>query len=408
MVTDRQDLRVAQAELSGSPGGGPRTAAPLGRFWRCASGFWRGRSAGIAWFLVLVLVAITVSQLAVQFRLNIWNRDFFNALERRDHDGLWQEALLFLPLTAVNILLAVLAVWGRMACQRRWRGWLTRLLINRWIVTEGYRRIDQVGGEHHNVEYRIAEDVRLATDAPVDFAVTLLASLLFAGTFMGVLWNVGGDITVGVWGQSIAVPGYLAVAVMVYSALTTIGTVVIGRRMVHVQERKNQAESELKYAAAHLREMAQNGDADRPADRTGLDEAVRRTLRAWRQLAGQHMRTTMISHANTVLAPVMGLILCAPKYLAGTMYLGEVTQAAAAFVAVQSSFNWLVDNYARLAEWVSSVYRVASLLDVLDGLDGADSRPTDVAALSATVPRAGLQVPTIPRGARDDGPDEPI
>ena len=30
--------------------------------------------------------------------------------------------------------------------------------------------------------------------------------------------------------------------------------------------------------------------------------------------------------------------------------LGEVTQAAAAFAAVQGAFNWLVDNYPRLAE----------------------------------------------------------
>ena len=53
----------------------------------------------------------------------------------------------------------------------------------------------------------------------------------------------------------------------------------------------------------------------------------------------------LVSHGNTLLAPLVGLILCVPQYIHGTMLLGEVTQAAAAFVAVQGAFNWLVDNY---------------------------------------------------------------
>jgi putative ATP-binding cassette transporter len=66
---------------------------------------------------------------------------------------------------------------------------------------------------------------------------------------------------------------------------------------------------------------------------------------------------------------VVGLLLCMPKYLMGAMTLGEVVQAAAAFVVVQSAFGWFTDNYARLAEWASSANRVASLLLALDESD---------------------------------------
>ena len=41
------------------------------------------------------------------------------------------------------------------------------------------------------------------------------------------------------------------------------------------------------------------------------------------------MRMTLVSHSNTLLTPVVGLLLCTPKYLMGTMTLGEVLQAAA-------------------------------------------------------------------------------
>jgi ABC-type uncharacterized transport system fused permease/ATPase subunit len=102
----------------------------------------------------------------------------------------------------------------------------------------------------------------------------------------------------------------------------------------------------------------------------GLVAAVASTMEKvvayWRLLCGQHMRTTLVSHGNTLLAPLIGLVLCVPNYVHGSMTLGEMTQSAAAFVAVQGAFNWLVDNYPRLAEWASSSSRVGVLLLRLD------------------------------------------
>ena len=53
-----------------------------------------------------------------------------------------------------------------------------------------------------------------------------------------------------------------------------------------------------------------------------------------------------------------------PKYLSGDMTLGDVTQAAAAFVQVQSAFNWLVDNYPRFADWMAWLVPVTGVAAV--------------------------------------------
>lgn len=347
---------------------------PLRRFWRSARGFWHGRSAVIAWGLMALLVVCTVFQLLVQYRLNLWNRDFFNALEFRDGREIWRQTYLLLVFAAMSIALAVIAVWGRMTFQRRWREWVTRNLIKVWLGEERYRRLDLWNGEHQNAEYRIAEDARLATDAPIDLVVGLLASILSAATFVVVLWNVGGSLEIKLFEWSLTIPGYLVVSVVVYAVATTGTMMLVGRHMVDVIEGKNQAESELKYAVAHLREnaggpMAQTNLATTTA---AVGTALRDVIDEWRRLCGQHMRTTFVSHGNTLLAPLIGLILCVPHYVRGTMLLGEVTQAAAAFVAVQGAFNWLVDNYPRLAEWLSSANRVGTLLAAFDRLTSRD------------------------------------
>ena len=54
------------------------------------------------------------------------------------------------------------------------------------------------------------------------------------------------------------------------------------------------------------------------------------------------------------------------------MSLGHVMQATSAFVTVQIAFNWVVENYPRLADWTASARRVASLLVSLDALERAD------------------------------------
>jgi len=66
------------------------------------------------------------------------------------------------------------------------------------------------------------------------------------------------------------------------------------------------------------------------------------------------------------------IILCAPKFLDGSMTLGQVMQAASAFTIVQGAFNWLVDNYPKLADWTASARRVGSLMISLDGLERAE------------------------------------
>jgi ABC-type uncharacterized transport system fused permease/ATPase subunit len=97
--------------------------------------------------------------------------------------------------------------------------------------------------------------------------------------------------------------------------------------------------------------------------------ALRQVLERWRQMCWQLMGTTMVSQMDLLLAPVFAWMLCAPKYLAGAMTLGELTQASAAFVTLQMAFNWLVDNFQRFSDWRAATNRVAALLLALDQIE---------------------------------------
>ena len=230
-------------------------------------------------------------------------------------------------------------------------------------------------GEHQNPKYRLTEDMRIATEAPVDLAVGILTAFLTSVTFIGVLWTVGGSLPLPWGGGEVVIPGYLVIAVVIYCIIISSGMMFIARSFVPIAEAKNQSEAEFRYALTRLRE---NGESiailgGEKEERAGLSEILAKLMNAYHRLAGQYMRTMFVSHGNYIIASVIPVMLCAPKFLAGTMSLGEVMQATAAFIQVQYAFNWIVDNYPRLAEFAASARRVANLLVSLDRLDKSDA-----------------------------------
>jgi putative ATP-binding cassette transporter len=346
----------------------------LSRFWQSASGYWRGPGAWRAWLLLAVLIVTVILQLLTQYALNYWNRDFFNAVGLKDGAELWTQALRFVPLAAASLALTVFSVWGRMTMQRIWRAWLSNHLYDYWLKDDRYIRLRFVAGDYEAPEFRIAEDARIATDLPVDLVLGLFQSLLNAVTFIGILWSVGDSLPVNFRGLALTIPGYLVIAVILYSILLSAAIVLIARHLTRVMEENKRTEAELRSVGTHLRE---SGEGITVPDGKGnarhvIGAALKGVIAIWRIYMWQLMRMTVVTYSSLLITPVVGLLLCIPKYLMGTMTLGEVVQAAAAFVVVQGAFSWFTDNYARLAEWASSANRVASLLLALDQVDRPD------------------------------------
>lgn len=346
----------------------------IGVWWRRARGFWGNEGYRWAWWLTFGLLAIVLLTLAAQYGINRWNKAIFDALEKRDAVGVWQMAMLFVPLAAASVVCGVTAVFLRMTTQRRWRAWLNDKVLDGWLANGRYFQLNLVSGQHENPEYRIAEDLRVATDAPVDFATGLISAVLSAATFIAVLWNIGGSLTIPIGGGTFTIPGFLVVAAVIYAAIASCSMAIIGRRFVRVSEEKNQAEAEYRYALTRVRENGESiallgGETE---ERAGIDRQMTKVLHRWRQICGQHMRTTIVSQGSSLAAAVVPILLTAPKFLDGSMSLGTVMQAASAFMIVQSAFGWLVDNYPRLADWSAGARRIASLMISLEALERAE------------------------------------
>ena len=223
--------------------------------------------------------------------------------------------------------------------------------------------------EAGNPEARIAEDGRLAIELLVSFSLGVLNALLAAISFIGILWIVGGSMTVA--GYSI--PGYMVFACIIYSTITTLCTFLLGRPLVRCVEEKAAGEAQLRYELTRVKDNAENialigGDDD---ERERLDVTLSDLVKRWYSVIVWQGRMMWLNGANMVLAPAIPLLLGAPKYLSGEMTLGSLMQAASAFVQVQVALNWLADNAMRLADWFASSHRVTQLSDAIDRLEAS-------------------------------------
>jgi putative ATP-binding cassette transporter len=346
---------------------GPPPSVTARAYFRLAGGFWTGPTRRSAWLLTIGVLGFVLANLAAALGINRWNRFFFDALEQRDVPGVLWGIVIVAGLVAFSALVTAGLLHLRMRLQLRWREWLTGHLIRRWLSDRRFYQLTIVTGGSENPEYRIADDVRLAVEPLVEFIIGLSNALLAALAFIGVLWSVGGSLTAG----SVTIPGYMVVAALAYCALTSAAVVFLGRPLIRHVESKNAGEARLRYELTRVRDSAENialigGDDD---ERRRLEKTFRALAARWLKVIAQQTRIAFVGNANTVLSPIVPLILGAPKYLHGEMSLGELMQVATAFVQVQIALNWLVDNAIRLAEWLASAQRVVELTAALDMLD---------------------------------------
>ena len=350
----------------------------IARFWEAALGFWRKGGGHRGWLLTFAVIVIALVNLALQYRLNVWHRGMFDALGQRDSKGVLHQTMIFFPIIFAMVSVGAAATYAKMTLQRRWREWLNAHVLDQWLTNGRYYQLNLVPGDHSNPEYRVAEDLRVSVDAPVEFTVGVFSAVASAIVFIGVLWFIGGELAIPIGNAVLRIPGFLVIAAFIYAVLASGSMIMIARGFVAVSENKNQAEADYRYVFTRLRE---NGESiamlgGENEEHAGLDEAFTNVRKRWRELMRQYIRTTVVSQASNGGAPIVPILLCAPKYVAGTMTLGEVMQAASAFMIVQVAFNWLVDNYPRLADWTASACRLASLLVSLDRLERAEREET--------------------------------
>ncbi|WP_240794372.1 ABC transporter ATP-binding protein/permease [Azoarcus sp. DD4] len=331
--------------------------------------YWRSDRKWIVRGQVMLLVLLTMAQVALAIWISYWHRELFDALEARSLSDLLRQALIFLLIFGLTMLVTAVHLYVKRWVQLDWRRWMTSRLLDGWMAHAHLYRLHYSDGDHDNPDGRIAEDIRIATEMAITLAHSLLFSLLILGSFIDILLEVSGTATVP--GTTLAVPGYLVVMAFIYAGVGTVLGLMLGRPLIRTTNRLQAVEANFRYGLARAREHSEaialmHGER---YERRGADRLFAEVGRGWNLQTVAYLGIVSFSTGYGTLLPVFPILIAAPQYIAGAMSLGLLMQAAQAFQRLTSALSWPVDNLGDLARCRASIDRIVALYQDMEALE---------------------------------------
>lgn len=327
------------------------------RTWAMITPYWRSEEKGRAWLLLAAVIGLSLFSVAISVWINHWYKDFYNALEKKDTAAFWQLIGYFGGIAAVAILGAVYRLYLTQMLTIRWRAWLTEKHFSRWLAHKNYYQLEQ-GGYTDNPDQRISEDLNNFTSGTLSLGLGLLRNVVSLVSFSIILWGVSGSIEV----FGVTIPGYMFWCALLYAAVGSWLTHLIGRRLIGLSNQQQRFEADLRFSMVRVRENAEsialyNGE---PNERQRLSTRFGKVWQNFWDIMKVSKRLTFFTAGYSQIAIIFPFIVAAPRYFTGKIELGELMQINSAFGNVQENFSWFINAYSELATWRATSDRLLS------------------------------------------------
>lgn len=298
-----------------------------------------------------ILVALLLTVNGMNVVNSYMARDFMTALADRHAGRFFTFAAILAGVFAVSTVVQVLARYAQQWLGVVWREWLTRRFLDRYLAGRAYLRLaDQ--HEIDNPDERISLDIKTFTTTTLSIFVLILNGVATLAAFSWVLWSI---------------TPWLFLTAFGYAALGCVGTILLGRRLVKLNNQQIQKEADFRYGLGRLREHA-----EAVAQVVGEEEQKGRLLPRLTRLVQNFQAVIRVGRnlgffvtAFKFMPQIIPAMVVAPLYFRGAVQFGTVTQAAMAFDQVQGAFAILETQYQELTTFAAVISRLGALWEAI-------------------------------------------
>jgi putative ATP-binding cassette transporter len=364
------------------------------------------------WKARALLASIIVLNLAFVYTLvlfNEWNRFFYDALQEKDYPVFLEQLLRYTVLAFIYVVIAVYKFYLTQQLEMRWRAWMTRHYLKRWLDNQVYYHMEltryaalEADQSPDNPDQRVQEDLKLFTTNTVSLSMGLLNSVVTFVSFVGILWGLSGAFSFNWGGHEFDIPGFMLWVALLYCGIGTVLTHYVGRALIPLNYEQQRREADFRHHLVRVREYSEAIALDRGevVENQQLNLRFDHVLRNYLQLIDAQKRLTMFTSTFYQASAVFPFIVAAPRFFSGAIQLGTMMQIASAFNRVQDSLSWFIDNYDGLAAWRATADRLTHF----DAAIQAASRTTPLQFERSATDNAGMQAHDLsldlPTGSR--------
>jgi putative ATP-binding cassette transporter len=323
---------------------------------------WASRVRNVLLVLGVSLFLIIAATAYGQIRLNSWNQPFYDALSHRNFGQFLRQLGVFGIIAGGLLVLNVAQRLFGETLKLKLREGLMHDLVQNWMAPGRAFRLANAGAIGVNPDQRMHEDARHLTELSADLGIGLLQDSILLASFIKILWSLSSTFVFHVAGRAIAIPGYMVWAAIVYSGSASLLSYWVGKSLIGRNADRYAREADLRFSLVrvneHIDAIALAGGEQDEARRIVLD--LNNVLRATRLLVIGTTNLTWITAGYGWFTLVAPILVAAPLYFAGSISFGGLMMASGAFIQVQSSLRWFVDNFSTIADWRATLLRVAS------------------------------------------------
>ncbi len=356
----------------------PQASFTWRAFWALCKPYWTSDQKWSGLWLLAVVIGLNLGLVYFDVVFNAWYKTFYDTLQNKDWDGFIRAFYYFGALATGYIVVAVYMVYLRQLLQIRWRTWMTETYLQRWLGSRSYYLLPLTGNGADNPDQRIAEDLRRFVDLTLQLGLGLLKSIVALFSFAAILWTLSGPLEIPVFGTTIAIPGYMMWAALLYAIVGTWVINKVGRPLVGLNFQQERFEADFRFGLVRVREYAEQIalSAGERAEERNLAARFGSVISNFRAIMLREKRLTWWSAGYGQIAVIFPFIVAGPRYFSGATQLGDLMQTVSAFGQVQNALSYIIDAYKAIAEW-------RAVCERLIGFQAAVERAESIAAESA-------------------------
>jgi putative ATP-binding cassette transporter len=311
----------------------------------------------------LLLALLFTLMLAIN-GMNVINsyvgRDFFSAIEERDHAGFVRQAWLYVAVFAASTGVGVCFRYAEERLALLWREWQTQRAARAYLERRIYLHVKETGSIS-NPDQRIAEDIRTMTTTTLSFLLMIFNGTFTAIAFSGVLWTIS--------------PKLFAIAVLYAAAGSTL-TIWLGRPLIRLNyqqaDREADFRSELIYVHQNAEGLAFARDESRMSHRLAL--RIEHLVGNFRRIIAVNRNLNFFTSGYNYMIQLIPALFVAPMFISHDVEFGVIGQSTMAFATLVGAFSLVITQFQSISSYASVVTRLSEMVDALDAAIVRDER----------------------------------
>ncbi|KAA0094181.1 ABC transporter ATP-binding protein/permease [Mycolicibacterium sp. P1-18] len=356
------------------------------QFWRVTGAYFTGRSSIVVWAWLAGLLLSVILGVRLSVLLSYYGNDLSTsfqvvaaglasgdeAVKASGKHGFWFSIAVFCVLATIYVARVMLDLFLMQRFILRWRAWLTDRLTGDWLNGKAYYRARFIDDTIDNPDQRIQTDIDIFTTGvgptPNTPNITTGSTLLFGAinavasmiSFTAILWSLSGPLTL----FGFTLPKAMFWIGLAYVLFASVIAFWIGKPIIWFAFDNEKYNAAFRYALVRLRDASEavafyRGEI---AERTGLRQRFASVVANYKRYINRMIGFYGWNLSLSQVIQPLPYVLQFPRFFAGEIQLGDMTQSASAFGSIQDGLSFFRNAYDQFAGYRAAIIRLEGLV----------------------------------------------